>query len=467
MTIASRSERVAARIDRLPPSGPIWSWVARLSFGAFFEIYETALTSLLAPVLMHAGIFRKGDAGLFGLPDLATFAFCTFIGLFIGALMFSAVSDRYGRRPVFTFALIWYAVATLAMATQSTATGVCLWRLVAAIGIGAEVVAIDAYLAELMPKGMRGRGFAISKSIQYTAIPLCGILAAVLARRTVAGVEGWRIMLLVPAVGAVLIWWVRRGLPESPRWLAGHGRLAEAEGVLDRIEAAIFRQTGKPFPAVEEAHAPSPAIDYRYADLFRTPLLRRTIMMLVASSAGSIAFFGFSNWLPSLLEARGVELTKSLLYSSLVAFSYPIAPFVFSFFADRFERKWQNVAGAAMVAACGLIFAGQTAFAGWIFFGVLITIGNNLASYSMHTYRAELFPTGVRARAVGLVYSADRLAAAFSSYLIGFILVSVGVTGVLAFVTAAALINMLGVAIFGPKTLAVSADSIERRGTTS
>jgi MFS transporter, putative metabolite:H+ symporter len=464
MMSASSPQSVAARIDRLPASGPVWSWVARLSFGAFFEIYEIALTSLLAPVLVHAGIFHKGRDGLFGLPDLATFAFVTFVGLFVGALLFSAVSDRYGRRPVFTIALIWYALATLVMAGQDTAFAICLWRLVAAIGIGAEVVAIDSYLAELMPRHMRGRGFAISKSIQYTAIPLAGILATVLARRTIGGIDGWRIMLLVPAIGAVLIWWVRRGLPESPRWLATHGRMAEAVEILDRIEQAIIRRTGQPLPAVieePETRTGAAHTEYSYANLFRSPLRRRTLMMLVASSTGAFAFFGFSNWLPSLLEARGVDLTKSLLYSALIAFTYPITPFLISFIADRFERKWQNVAGATLVATGGLLFAGQTSFAGWIAFGVLITVGNNIASYSMHTYRAELFPTPVRARAVGLIYSADRFSAAFSSYAVGFIIVNLGASGVLAFVSAAAVANIAAVAIFGPRTLGVSADTIE------
>ncbi|MDF2435152.1 MAG: hypothetical protein JWP44_4783, partial [Mucilaginibacter sp.] len=228
----SVSPTISARIDRLPSCGTLWSWVARISFGALFEMYEIALTSLLAPALVFAGIFQKGQTGLFGLPDLATFAFGTFAGLFVGALLFSTIADRFGRRPIFTYSLIWYAVATLIMSTQSTAISVCLWRFVAAIGVGAESVAVDAYLAELMPKGIRGRGFAISQSIQFMAVPLAGLLAAVLARKMIAGVQGWRIMLFVPIVGAALIWLVRRGLPESPRWLAEHGRLEEADNIL-------------------------------------------------------------------------------------------------------------------------------------------------------------------------------------------------------------------------------------------
>jgi putative MFS transporter len=92
--------------------------------------------------------------------------------------------------------------------------------------------------------------------------------------------------------------------------------------------------------------------------------------------------FGFGNWLPSLLEARGVEITKSLLYSGIIAFSYPIAPLFFSLIADRMERKWRIVAGAALTAGAGLLFAQQTAVAGWIVFGLLVTIGNNVLTTS-------------------------------------------------------------------------------------
>ena len=157
------------------------------------------------------------------------------------------------------------------------------------------------------------------------------------------------------------------------------------------------------------------------------------IMIMVASCAGTMAYFGFNNWLPSLLEARGVEITKSLAYTAVIAFTFPLAPALFSFFADRIERKWQIVAGAALTAAAGLGFAFQNAAAGWLLFGGLISISNNLQSYALHTYRSELFPSGVRGRAIGLVYAIDRLTAAFNGYLIGFIFVKGGSGGGLGF----------------------------------
>ena len=458
MNTLSPATLLSARIDRLPPSRPLWGLVARISFGAFFEIYETALTSLIAPALVAARIFHAGKAGLFGLPDLATFAFATFAGLFLGALVFSAVADRYGRRPIFTYSLLWYALATLVMSGLHSAAGLCLWRLIASIGVGAEVVAIDSYLSEMVPKGMRGRGFAISKSLQYTAVPIAGLLAVLLSKRVLFGIDGWRFLLIVPVLGALLIWQVRRGLPESPRWLAGHGHFEQGLLIVERLEARIERHTGKPLPPVVAeprqpgfAANPAPA-QAGYAALFRGALLSRTLMLIVASCAGAAAYYGFGNWLPTLLEARGVTIVKSLLYATLIALSYPVAPLLFSYIADRSERKWQIVTGAAIVAIAGLLFARQTTAAGWLTFGLLLTIGNNLAGYSTHTYRSELFPTSLRARGIGLVYSIERLATAFNGYIVGFLLLRAGVRGVFVFLVAASLLNMFTIAIFGPRT---------------
>ena len=450
---------ISARLDRLPAARPLWMWVAQLSFGGFFEIYEIALTSLLAPALVAAGIFHKGKGGLFGLPDLATFGAATFAGLFVGALLFSVFADRIGRRPIFTCSLIWYAATTAIMSSLSTASSLCLWRFIASVGIGAEIVAIDAYLAEMMPKRMRGRGFAISTSLQFTAVPVAGVLATVLAHRHIGQIAGWRFLLLFPVLGAVLIWFVRRSLPESPRWLAQHGREEQADRILTAVERKVEHATGQLLP-VPVPVLPVTQSEASFADLFRGQLLRRTLMLTVVSIAISFAYFGFGNWLPSLLEARGVTVTKSLLYTALIAISYPVAPLLFSSFADRLGRKWQIVAGGLIVVISGLLFAHQSTAAGWLATGLLLTLGNNLASYAIHAYRSELFPTAVRARAIGFIYSLDRLFTSFNSFIIGFLLIHGGVTGVLIFVSGVSLITMSVTAWFGPETNGRSSEEI-------
>ena len=448
-TKAARDELIA-RLDRLPPSPDVWKAVARISTGAFFEIYETSLTSLLPAALIAQGVFRKDQLGLFGLPDLASFAFATFFGLFTGALLFSWVSDRLGRKPIFVWSVIWYAAVTLFMAFQSDPITLSILRFVSAIGIGANIVAIDAYLAEMLPRQMRGRGFAFSKSVQYLAVPVAGLLAALLAHRKPFGVEGWRYLLFVPVIGAFVVLWLRRRLPESPRWLASHGRLSEAVAVIEQLEEGC-RRRGIPLPVVAPVTI-TPEFDGRLAELMRKPLLGRMTMMIVASCASAIAYFGFSNWLPSLLIARHVEVTKTLLYTTVIGLSYPLAPLVFTRFADRIDRRWQIAAGAVVTAIGGLAFAAQTVVLGWLAFGLMVTVGNNLSAYATHTYRAELFPTRLRGRAIGIIYSLDRLATAFSSYLIGFLLVQGGVTWVLASVAGFSVINMAVVLLWGPRT---------------
>ena len=456
-SIVLDADSISARLDRLPASPDLWWMVARLSFGAFFEIYETALTGLLPVTLVAAGVFAKDRTGLFGLPDLATFAFATFAGLFIGALGAAWISDKVGRRPVFIWSVVWYAAATFAMLFQHDAAALCELRLIGAVGVGASIVTIDAYLVEALPQRLRGRGFAISKSIQYLAVPSAGLLAMATAHHTPLGVAGWRWLLLLPVLAGGLVFLIARNLPESPRWLATQGRPREAFRIVEAMEAAAAARGLKLPPPTPAAVAPMDS--GQFGDLFRAPLLGRMAMMVVTSCCATIAYFGFGNWLPSLLEARHVEVTKSLLYVTLISLSYPLAPLVFSRWADAFERKTQLICGSLITMAAGLAFAVQGSAAGWLATGLLLTVGNNLSSYAAHTYRSELFPSGLRARAIGLVYSIDRLTAAFSSYLIGFLFVRGGVDWVLGCIVGFSWLSIVVIGLFGPRTAARSTNA--------
>ncbi len=439
---------IAARLDRLPSSWAVWRLVVLISLGGCFEFYDLMMTAYIAPGLVKAGIFHVGAKGFLGQSDAATFAAATFAGLFLGTQLFSQVADWFGRRAIFTLSLIWYTAATLVMATQNTAMGLDLWRFIAGVGIGVELVTIDAYVTEITPPALRGRAFALNQAIQFMAVPMVAFACWRLIPLTPFGIAGWRWVMILGALAAVVVWAIRVGLPESPRWLAEHGRLDEADAVVSRIEARV----GRPLPEAVVPPQAAPAHESRLLELFRPPYLGRTVMLSVFNAAQTIGFYGFGNWVPSLIAAQGQAVTKSLEYSFIIAFAYPIGPLLCSLFADRFERKHLIAGAAVLTAVLGLTFASQSAPAALIVLGVGITLSNNLLSFAYHAYQAELFPTRIRARAVGFVYSWSRLSTVFSSLIIAALLGSFGSVGVFSFIAAAMGVVVVAIGVFGPRT---------------
>jgi len=458
---------IGARLDRLPPTRYIWYLVGLVSFGAFFEIYDLALTAPLSLGLLAAGVFHRGAAGFFGYTDQATFAAATFAGLYVGTLGFAAVADRMGRRTIFTFALLWYATATVVMGLQNSAFAIDLCRFVASMGVGLELVAIDCYLAELMPKTVRGRAFAFSASLQFLSVPFVSALAWALIPGMHLGIAGWRWLAFVPAVGALLVWQVRRALPESPRWLEAHGRAVEADLITSKIERYVARDLGSQIPPIQPPAVP-PAVEpargaAKAISLWAPPYRRRTIVLIGFHVFQTIGYFGFSNWLPTLLVSQGIEIGKSLAYTAVLALVPPIAPLAFSLFADKLERKWMVAAGALLAAVAGLGLSHVTQHSNFAVFtaiGAFVAIGNSLMSLSYHTYQSELFPTPVRARGVGFVYSFSRLSAIFSSYIIAATLDRTGSVGVFVLISSAMVAVALIVGLFGPRTRGLALEQI-------
>ena len=196
MATASAAE-LAARLDRLPMTRHIWVLVTLISLGGCFELYDLFLTAYIAPGLLKAGYFTPESLGAFsvlapyGVAGIGTFVFALFAGLFVGAIFLGHFADSYGRRTVFTFSLIWYSITTAIMAFQTSGFAVDLWRFIAGVGIGIELVTIDTYVSELVPRSHRGLAYAYNQFFQFLAVPLVAFLAWLLVPRTLLGLDGW------------------------------------------------------------------------------------------------------------------------------------------------------------------------------------------------------------------------------------------------------------------------------------
>jgi putative MFS transporter len=449
---------IGARLDRLPATRALWTYVILLSLGGFFEYYDLFFTGYIAPGLVKSHILTATTRGLFGATGIASFVAAMFSGLFIGTAVFSFVADRFGRRTIFTFSLLWYTAASIVMAFQKDVFGLNLWRFIAGIGVGVELVTIDSYLSELVPRELRGRAFAVNQTIQFCAVPFVALLAWLLVPISPLGLDGWRWVVLIGAAGAAWVWWIRLRIPESPRWLAGHRRIEEARRVLDALETRAAAESGSPLPPCTQ---PEPqASNGGFREIWQRPYLRRTAMLVIFNIFQTVGFYGFSNWLPTLLIKRGITVTSSLRYTFIIAIAAPFGPLLAASFADKFERKWQISAAALAIAIFGVLFGQTTAAAALIVLGVLLTLSNNVLSFSFHAYQAELYPTRIRAAAIGFVYSWSRLSVVFSAFVISFFLDRFGVPGVFALIAGSMLVVTLAIGLLGPRTINLALEKI-------
>jgi MFS transporter, putative metabolite:H+ symporter len=461
-----RAEEIAARLDRIPASRTLWSIVVLISLGGAFEFYDLFFAAYVKPGMLQSGLFTAKSLGVFAslkamkVSGFGTFVFSTFMGLWVGVVTFARAADRFGRRTIFTASLLWYVASTVIMAFQVTGQGLNLWRFIAGVGFGVQLVTIDTYLVELVPAGLRGRAFCLNQCICFTAVPVVALLAWQFLPLAPLGLAGWRWVVLFGSVGAIVVWALRAGIPESPRWLAAEGRIEEADRLVSGLEARVLAELGSLPPLGTWAAPQAVAPRARLTDIFRGRYRSRTLMLSVFNAAQVIGFYGFNSWLPTLLVARGVNVTDGLEYAFIIAVSQPVGPLIGALFADRVERKYQIVGGLACMGLAMAGFAKASSPAVLITLGIVFTLAANIMSFAYHGYQAEIFPTAIRSRAVGFVYSWSRLAAAFAGLATGALLADGGVDAVAAFICGAMLLGMGVIAVYGPSTRGIALEQL-------
>jgi putative MFS transporter len=438
---------IAARMDRLPVTPIHRRATVAVGLGLFFEFYEVFLAGVLSGVLVDEFGLTKASLP----PVLAS----TFIGMFIGALVLGRVADRIGRRGGFLLNLGVYSVFSLLGAFSPSALWLMASRFLAGIGLGAEPPLADTYLTDLLPARRRGRYVAWAYTLAFLGVPVVGFLAHGIAELPILGIPGWRWMFVVGALGAIVVFLLRRGLPESPRWLASVGRVEEADRIVRRFEdeARAMGPLAEPEPS-DPATAPEPtrsrAADLR--DLVRGRLGRRTGMMVVFHVFQTIGYYGFGTMVPLVLAAKGYPVSQSLLFTGLTFIGYPVGSALSLPLVERFERKHLVVASVLAMAVLGLAFGFSSSMVLIVVFGFLYTAVSNVFSNAYHIYQAEIFPTRLRSTATGSTYALSRLTTAAMPFVLVPVLATAGVGVLFAIVCAAMVIVAVDVAVLGPRT---------------
>jgi putative MFS transporter len=455
-TVSSENQRLMAdigrRLDELPVGRTHRKVVVAIGLGLFFEIYEIFLSSTISTAL-------KTQYALGGT-ELKLLLASSFLGMFVGSALLGRLADRIGRKRAFLFNLLWFSGWTLIGAFSPTPWFLVATRFLAGVGVGGEYPVADAYLSDVLPKSDRGRLASWAYTWSFVAVPFIGFLSLGLNSHEVFGIPGWRILLLIGALGAAFVAFLRRGLPESPRWLAGVGRADEARAALRTFEegSEISAPAADTGAAGAESTAPPQAPDggavvtNPWTRLSVSPYRGRLGMLAVFHLFQSFGYYGFGTLAALVLVSRGYDVTSSLLFTALSFIGYPVGSALAIPLLKLFERKFLLIGTIGALAAFGLLFATVHNTALIVVFGFMTTLTSNIFSNVYHVYQAEIFPTDVRATAVGWTYSLSRL----SSGALPFILIPVldvyGAAAMFTVVLLALAITATAIGLIGPRT---------------
>ncbi len=377
------SVNAGARLDRLPISRFHRRVFALVGIGMFLDGFDIYLASAVLGATLQSGFATMAQNALF--------VSSTFIGMMIGSVTAGFVGDRYGRCFTYQVNLALFGFASLAAGFSWNMETLIVMRFFMGLGLGAENVVGYATLTEFIPARSRGRWLGIMAMIVALGLPVSILLSTYLIPT-----HGWRIMFFIGGIGGLAVWWIRKSLPESPRWLEAVGRDLEAETMLQQVEAECTEE-------LPDLVLPPPGPPATFSSLFRPPLLRHMLVGSLALMIINTIIHGYVTWLPSFFIRQGMSMTSSFKLALVMAIGAPLGGACAAFAADRIGRK-PTVALACVVAVGVAWFYPGIKDPALLPFGGLALTAPIFVLYSMlfGIYVPELFPTEVRLRAAGI-----------------------------------------------------------------
>jgi len=427
------SVNAGSRLDRLP-IGPFHRRIMMLiGIGMFFDGFDIYLAGTVLGVTLKTGFST--------LPQNALFISATFVGMMLGSFATGFLGDRYGRRFTYQFNLLLFGIASLAAAFAPDMTILIACRFVMGFGLGAENVVGYSTMTEFVPASSRGKWLGFTTVCVVTGLPVALLVASLVVPNF-----GWRAMFVLGGIGALIVWYLRKALPESPRWLEAVGRSEEADALMQSIEREAAQ--GQPLP--EPAAASTVAVSGELASLFTAPLLSRMIVGSVCLITINTLLYGFVTWLPVFFIKQGLSVATSFGYSLLMALGAPIGSAIGAFTADSWGRK-PTIIGASIVSvALGIVYPmiSDPVLLPVVGFALTVPI-YMLVALLFGIYIPELFPTEVRLRAAGIVNTLGRGATIVTPFLVVMLFEARGVAGVMSLMIGLLVIQIITVWALG------------------
>ncbi|MDE2260668.1 MAG: MFS transporter [Betaproteobacteria bacterium] len=450
----SATVNVGSRLDRLPISSFHRRVMMLIGIGMFFDGFDIYIAATVLGSTLHSGFST--------LPENAMFVSATFVGMMLGSFMTGFLGDRFGRRFTYQFNLLVFGGASILAAFAPNMTVLILLRLVMGIGLGAENVVGYSTLTEFVPARVRGKWLGGMAVFVVTGLPV-----AALTGTFVIPAFTWRAMFILGGIGGAVVWYLRKSLPESPRWLESVGRMDEAEALMQKIEAEASR--GRPLPAPAPLPVSTPSRNL--ASLWGPALLPRMFVGSVALIVINTLLYGFITWLPTFFVKQGLTIATSFQYSMLMSIGAPIGATIGALTSDRWGRKPTIAISSSLAIVFGFIypFVSDPVLLPLIGFALTVPI-YVLVALLFAIYIPELFPTEVRLRASGICNTFGRGATIGTPFLVVWLFTNFGIRGVLTLMIGLLVTLVVVVLRFGVESGRQSLEQLahaKARGTQS
>jgi putative MFS transporter len=378
------------------------------------------------------------EIGLIGAASL--------VGIFFGGGIFGWLTDKIGRHKMYIADLIALALFSGLNAFATEVWQVVLCRFLLGAAIGADYPIATSLLAEFLPKKHRGR--LLGATFVVWAIGAATAYAVgYLLRDT--GPDVWRVMVASPAIFAIVTLLCRLGTPESPRWLLSRGRRDEAEAIIKKVY-------GQQYSLADIASdSEGPAKQGKFLDIFKGQAWKRTLFVSIFWTAQVIPLFAVYTFAPDLLGSMGMTGDANLYGGSfLISMLFVVGGVPGLWLVEKIGRRklllWSF--GIIVVALAIPAFIPNVQAAPLFIALAIFALASGASSFLEVVYPNELFPTEVRATAVGFGTAISRVGSAASTYLMPVAILSFGAAGSLLIGAAISLVGLVATFLLAPET---------------
>ncbi|MEV7647400.1 MFS transporter [Arthrobacter sp. NPDC089319] len=411
--------------------------------GFMFDAWDVTLNGVLIPLLSDHWDLVPAQAAWIGTANL--------IGMALGAFIWGSIADLIGRKTAFTATLLVFSIFTVCGAFAPDIVWFCVFRFIAGFGLGGCVPVDYALVGEFTPRRLRGRVLTAMDGWWPVGAALCGFVSAII----MATVADWRFTMLIMVLPALLVFWVRRSVPESPLYLVSRGRTEEAErvinGMIERTGGTV-RDWRLPEPSeAPRLSAVNVLVQFKAVWKFNWKITTAAWALFFSIL---LVYYLALTWMPIILIDAGFAAARAFLTTAGMAAVGLVGVIIAAYFVEKTGRKWilaitGPLSALALVAVALLIDVPPAVVALLLVYGMVVQI----AIPVLYTYVSELYPTELRGSGFGWASTFSRVGAGFGPLIFASIMWPyLGLAWSFAIAGVLVLIAVLWMARFSPET---------------